>query len=397
MKILSFLTIASVSVLALVSSISAVASDAYGTPFEGWGFVSDDWQVVCDNTLTCRAAGYADESANSSPASILLVVEPQKALPKAYVDFIDLENEFYEPSNNESLVADMGISNEPKVIELWLNNKNYGAINSRSDDSRLMLDKNQTRQVLIHARLNTKIEIRVGSDSWPISDKGMSAVLLKLDEVQGRVGTPIALVSKNNPDRQTPKSAQPIPIIKQAYAYANEEKQQLNPETLAYFQQNINQWVNINDPLLVGSEEKMGDCELVNPNTEAHKRMQEYGSSMLDWEFIPVDKNYTLASHGCWMGAYNASAGYWLINNKRPHNPQLITTAGNDYFDGEIWAVHKDRGLGDCWNRQVWIWNGKAFLQSEVSSSGMCRGFAGGAWSMPTYVSEVIENSTSSN
>lgn len=42
----------------------------------------------------------------------------------------------------------------------------------------------------------------------------MSAVLLKLDDVQGRVGTPIALVGKNNRNRQTPKAALPIPTIK---------------------------------------------------------------------------------------------------------------------------------------------------------------------------------------
>ena len=64
-----------------LTSISAHA--AYGTPFEGWGFVQDDWQVVCDNTLTCRAAGYAEESQLDTPASILLTVIPKIALPSA--------------------------------------------------------------------------------------------------------------------------------------------------------------------------------------------------------------------------------------------------------------------------------------------------------------------------
>ncbi|MBO6225133.1 MAG: DUF1176 domain-containing protein, partial [Psychrobacter sp.] len=63
-----------------LTSISAHA--AYGTPSKGWGFVQDDWQVVCDNTLTCRAAGYADESLLETPASVLLTVIPKVALPK---------------------------------------------------------------------------------------------------------------------------------------------------------------------------------------------------------------------------------------------------------------------------------------------------------------------------
>ncbi|WP_350657601.1 DUF1176 domain-containing protein, partial [Psychrobacter sp. S1-30-MNA-CIBAN-0213] len=91
------------------------------------------------------------------------------------------------------------------------------------------LNTKQTQQLLSHSRQNTKIEIRAGDDRWIISDKGMSAVLLKLDEVQGRVGTSIALVSKNNPNRQTPKAAKAKPVIKKAYSYSDDDKQQLDP------------------------------------------------------------------------------------------------------------------------------------------------------------------------
>ncbi|WP_320158648.1 DUF1176 domain-containing protein [Psychrobacter sp. SCQQ22] len=369
-------------------SLPAVASDAYGDPFEGWGFVKDDWQVVCDNTLTCRAAGYAEESANSDPVSILMVVEPKKALPKVYVDFIYSDDEFYQSSSDDSL----NTGNESSHTELWLNDKSYGAINSRSDDdSRHMLDENQTKQLLRHARLNTKIEVRVGRDRWTISDKGMGAVLLKLDEVQGRVGTSIALVSKNHASKQTPKSAKPTPVIKKAFAYSEKDNKQLNALRLAYFQKNINTWVDINSEQLIGSEDVMGDCELINPKSDTSINFAKYAGDSSGWEFIPIDATHTLAVHSCWMGAYNAASGYWLIDNAKPRNPQLITTAGNDYSDGEIWAVHKDRGLGDCWNRLVWVWDGQTFAKSEDSSSGMCRGFAGGAWDLPTYVSEVIE------
>lgn len=218
----------------------------------------------------------------------------------------------------------------------------------------------------------------------------MSAVLLKLDEVQGRVGTPIALVSKTNRNRQTPKKAKSAPVIKRAISYSDDDKQQLDPAKLVYFQKNINKWINIDAKELVGSDEDMGDCELVNPKTDAYKRTQEYGADRLDWEFIPVDTTHTLASHLCWQGAYNEGYGYWLINHEKPSHPQLITTMGNEYSAGDIWATHKDRGIGDCWNHAVWTWNGKTFALTEDSSTGMCRGFAGGAWDLPTYVSEVI-------
>ncbi|KKK55632.1 hypothetical protein LCGC14_3072610, partial [marine sediment metagenome] len=43
------------------------------------------------------------------------------------------------------------------------------------------------------------------------------------------------------------------------------------------------------------------------------------------------------------LGAYNFSNGYWLIDNAKPSKPTLITTAGNDYFDGEIIECERAR------------------------------------------------------
>ena len=363
-------------IVATISLLSLPAMAGYGTVSEGWGFVQDDWQVVCDNTRTCRAAGYASEALIDTPASILLTALPKVALPKVQIQFI----------------SEVPLD-ELKPVELWLNNKNYGLLQPNKEDNLLYdLSAKQTQALLDHARIATKIAIRAGDNHWQISDKGMSAVLLKLDDEQGRVGTPIALVSKNNPNRQHPKAALPKPIIQKAFAYSAKDNKTLAPSKLAYFQKNIDKWIDINAEQLIGSKDVMGDCELINPKTETYQRMSEYGSTMLDWDFIPVDDSYMLATHTCWLGAYNFSNGYWLIDNAKPSKPMLITTAGNDYFDGEISATHKDRGIGDCWNRTAWIWNGKTFAKSEESSTGMCRGFAGGAWDLPTYVSQVIRN-----
>ena len=355
-------------------SLPAVASDAYGDPFEGWGFVKDDWQVVCDNTLTCRAAGYASEDQWDMPATILLTAIPKMTLPTGQIQFL---SEITDKTYHDA--------------ELWLNGKNQGKLQPDAEGFVYDLTAKQTKSLISNARFNTKIEVKASGDSWVISDTGMSAVLLKLDEVQGRVGTPLALVSKNAPKSQAPKAAKPTPVIKKAFTYSDKDNKQLNASRLAYFQKNINTWVNIDDEQFVGSEDTTGSCELINPKSDTSINFAKYAGDSSGWDFIPIDATHTLAVHSCWMGAYNAASGYWLIDNAKPRNPQLITTAGNDYSDGEIWAVHKDRGLGDCWNRLVWVWDGQTFAKSEDSSSGMCRGFAGGAWDLPTYVSEVIE------
>ena len=360
----------SAAISALISN-AVYANDAYGNLFEGEDFVKVDWQLVCDNTLTCRAAGYMDESMWDTPASILLTAIPKKS-PTAYMIFLSEA----PLSSNVS-------------IEIWLNGKSFGELLLDADSGTYILNTKQTQQLIRHAQMNTKIELRADNDSWIISDKGMSAVLLKLDEVQGRVGTPLALVSKNNPNRQTPKALKPIPIINKAFAYSEKDNKQLSTARLEYFQKNINQWINIDSEQLFGSGEELSDCKLVNPNTEEFKQM--HGSGMLGWQFMPVDENYTLANHICRTSGFNAVGGYWLIDNGRPHSPKLITTAGTEYYEGEISAIDKYRyNGGDCWDSKTWTWDGKTFALSEDSSSGMCRGFAGGAWNLPTYVSEVV-------
>ncbi|WP_227686299.1 DUF1176 domain-containing protein [Psychrobacter immobilis] len=386
------------TIIALITTglfaLPTLASDSYGTPSEGWGFVKDDWQLVCDNTLTCRAAGYAAEGLVSSDklgdASVLITVEAGKKLSTVQVK---LSN--WEEFEQEKLVPEQ-LSKTNYKVELLLNNKSYGFI-QLSSEREGQLSTAQAQQLLKLANQNTKIQFTSGIYQWQVSDKGLAAVLLKLDEVQGRVGTPLALVSKSSLNRQTPKSAKAKPVIKKAYSYADKDKKQLTPAKLVYFQKNINKWIDIDDKQLVGSNDGMGDCKLVNPKTEAYQRMQEFGADRLGWDFIPVDSKHTLATHECWRGAYNMGVGHWLINHAKPSKPTLITTSASDYSDGEIYALHKDRGIGDCWNRAVWVWDGKTFALTEDSSTGMCRGFAGGAWDLPTYTSEVIRSDNKVN
>ena len=386
------------TIIALITTglfaLPTLASDSYGTPSEGWGFVKDDWQLVCDNTLTCRAAGYAAEGLVSSDklgdASVLITVEAGKKLSTVQVKLSNCE-EFEQ----EKLVPKQ-LSKTNYKVELLLNNKSYGFI-QLSSEREGQLSTAQAQQLLKLANQNTKIQFTSGIYQWQVSDKGLAAVLLKLDEVQGRVGTPLALVSKSSLNRQTPKSAKAKPVIKKAYSYADKDKKQLTPAKLVYFQKNINKWIDIDDKQLVGSNDGMGDCKLVNPKTEAYQRMQEFGADRLGWDFIPVDSKHTLATHECWRGAYNMGVGHWLINHAKPSKPTLITTSASDYSDGEIYAIHKDRGIGDCWNRAVWVWDGKTFALTEDSSTGMCRGFAGGAWDLPTYTSEVIRSDNKVN
>lgn len=385
-------------IIALSSLLSLPALAAYGEPFSGWGFVQNDWQLVCDNTLTCRAAGYAEET--SPPASLLFIVAAQRPITTAYINYIDESEEPDTVDKTES-------ANRQKPPELWLDNKNYGFINYDTNNHRYELNAEQIKQVIRRARKATNIEIRAGDKRYRISDNGLAAVLLKLDEVQGRVGTSLALVSKDSRNRQIPKKALPAPVIHAAYAYpisqyvyANYEEDETGAERAvandpkhlrrisksqkAYWQDNMTSWVK---PTLDSEDNQ---CDVFDTDNA-------YYSKDPKWLFLPVDDQHTLAIHPCWTGAYNEGFGYWLLSNDRPSSPLLVTTSGSDYEKGEIWASHKDRGLGDCWNTAAWIWDGSRFVKSEESTTGLCRGFAGGAWDLPSYVSKVVKTDAAKN
>jgi hypothetical protein len=92
------------------------------------------------------------------------------------------------------------------------------------------------------------------------------------------------------------------------------------------------------------------------------------------------------------MAAHNEGYAYWVTDSALKNPPQLVTRMG-DYHDGgngEIYARHKGRGVGDCREESSAVWDGQAFRPSGKWTTGMCRGFAGGAWKLPTFITNVI-------
>ncbi len=382
MRMLKTVLLVSLSVL----SLPAIAS--YGDPFEGSGFVSEDWQLVCDNTLTCRAAGYSSEVVELR-GSIMMTLPAGEQLPTTQVIL-----NYWDDS--EEINARMKAQNHQ--VELWLDDRYYGSVQLSGNESGTgELTASQTRQLIRQARSHTKIVFKLGDDHWQVSDTGMTAILLKLDDVQGRVGSPLALVSQNNPKRQNLKPAQSIPKIYAASTYPAVEyghnaddlaektaeqkvSQRLSERYDRQWQSKMTKWA-----IATLDSEARDDCNILTSDQTWFDKEDKV------WRFIPIDSTHTLVSHPCWTGAYNFGSGYWLVNNANPSQPKLITISGSDYSNGEIFSAHKGRGLGDCWSMASWTWNGETFAKSREQTTGLCRLIqAGGAWDLPTYISEVI-------
>ena len=78
-----------------------------------------------------------------------------------------------------------------------------------------------------------------------------------------------------------------------------------------------------------------------------------------------------------------------IVDDKPPYAAELVTTEATDSDGHSIHSGQKGRGVGDCWSNDSWTWDGRGFVHSASGGSGQCKGFAGGAWDMPTLVSEV--------
>jgi len=327
---------------------------SYADTVKGISFSHHDWEIACDNTRTCRAVGYqSDEGGENLPLALLL----ERAA-----------------GANQQVTAQLMLGdrseeniNPPDVLMMNVNNKLLGSV--KVDTGKL--SSKQTAALLTALRRDSTIEWLAGKDRWVLSDKGASAVLLKMDEFQGRLGTTGALVKKGNLDESKvlPPLPKPIIISPKLPKTLDEDKQ-----FLADNEYEIRQALKATTDEDDNYCPKLYDPESVKP----------------ELSILRLTSNKFLISSFCWLAAYNWGMGYWIINDKPPYAPKLITTIAEEGFDGAISSSLKGRGIGDCWSTDTWTWNGKDFIHSASSTTGMCKMVAaGGAWQLPTIVTEV--------
>jgi hypothetical protein len=295
-------------------------------------FSHKDWEIACDNTRTCRAAGYQIEADIDKPASILLT---RKAGPGFAVQ----------------AQLQLGGDDLPKAA-IRLKAGSYATEVAGTELSALQVTS------LLPVLLKTnEMQLSSGKLSWKISTEGLNAVLLKMDEFQGRLGTPGALVRKGTRAESSVLAAIPAPVVKAAQVVATK------PQDAA-----------LGKLIFAGIDKKAFAEECGESNAR-------------NLEIVRLTQSKVLLSMGCGLGAYNYTWKLWIANDKPPYAPQMQEANGEfDASSGEVNFGNKGRGIGDCWSHEQWVFNGKDFTSSGESTTGMCRGFAGGAWDLPTYV-----------
>jgi hypothetical protein len=314
-------------------------------------FVHKDWELVCDNTRTCRAAGYQADG-DERLVSMLLTREAGPNTP--------VSMELQLVAGDEG-----GVPTEVRlqVGELLFSNIAVGEELPQETAAKLLAVMPDEEKMILTA----------DSQQWKLSLAGLKAVLLKMDDKQGRIGTPGALAAKGNRPEQhvlppIPMKTLIVPII---------------PSTTK------------EDEKVLAALKDFLDAEC------AEKDAYLEDACKTERVINRLSKDKLLISLLVDRASYNQTVAVWIINDKPPYNPAPATATGLVYdvasenieFEGYNKGVlHSStrNNLGDCWNISSWVWTGNNFEKAAESPAGMCKGFGGGAWYLPTFVSKVV-------
>ncbi|GKX49363.1 DUF1176 domain-containing protein [Pectobacterium carotovorum] len=341
----------------LTALITGIPVLAFATTFADSTFFHKDWEVVCDNTLTCRAAGYSPEKQYSGeeediPGVSLLLTR--------------------HAGQNTPITADVILAEVyqaiPKstTLTLTIDGVDKGQLTSTGDNL-WQLNEKQIPVVLQALKGSAKVAFHHNGVVSELSGAGAYAVLLKMDEKQGRIGTTDAITKKGN--KSSVLSAVTAPVIYTAVT-KQEASRTLTDAEQSAIQKKLLKTLN-------------ADCDRLQPQDDQKAE---------PIELTPLNDSMSLLSTLCWRAAYNEGYAYWVIDNAMQTQPQLVTTDGTDYENGEITSVQKGRGLADCMSYDAWTWDGKTFQQSSASFTGSCRMIQlGGTWDLPYWTTTVIK------
>lgn len=314
-----------------------ISAPLYANPLNGFSFAHKDWEVACDNTGTCRAAGYSDHA-----VSVLLT---RAAGPDTSVY---VEVAFAQRTANQPFVKD---------ATLFIDGQKQGAL-TFSAEGYFKLNYQQRKEFLDALRQDNTIEFAADGERLPLSNTGSSAVLLKMDEFQKRINTQSAVLHPGDKNSNDVLNAEPAPLI---------------------ITQPVIRTPDV-EPLTTAQRQKIEPKIRVTP--EMNCRELEEGQERIYYR-IPVDKQHVLIQTECFDSSRTI---LWLTNTELTASPKLITSDASEYENGEI-ARFSDP-------IQLWVWEGNNFtLRDEYRSGGQGNLSIGGVWTLPTFVSIVRSQS----
>jgi hypothetical protein len=361
------------ALFALCASLAAAGEEA------GLSFSRADWELVCDNTRACRMAGYsAVEDAKAGRAGSVLITRAAGA---------------NTPLEGKVTLADFGAREgyaPPRRLTFYIDGQAEGVLELQEKERVYPLTSAQTQAIIAAARKDGVIAFEGETQSFTLSDQGVSVVLLKMDEAQGRIGTPGALIRTGEKPEEGVLPPLPAPVIR-AVKVRDAPSRVLGAAEVTALK-----------PLLTQSKGKQG-CMFDNLTG----RFGDVELEHADFTLTPLDERHVLISTLCWQGAYSDGYAHWVMDSALSGTPKFVTGDAYDedssrkdgYSAGRIISRKRRLGKEHCWSGSDWVWDGREFRQSADWHSGQCYYdvHLGGAWRLPAFVSEVVSEDRARN
>jgi hypothetical protein len=307
-----------------------------------------DWMAGCDNVKTCTALSLPAEAAD--PVAYLRLERPAGPEGTARL-LLRLRGDLKTP---------------PRTVQLKLDDAAFPAggkplpVTVDSDLATVTFSGENMAALIEAARKATKLTVSAPGLTGSVSLAGSVAAMLWIDEQQGRLGTSTALVRKGTNTAVQPAPA--LPVITAVPA----------------------------PPML---DMKIGKQQAASLRAELKKKDPD--SCEDDPALLEQDEAWALGNKrvlvalACSRGAYNLSSSFFIMPENEPAKaaPLSFADGGNDLtnasFDprtGHVSFFDKGRGIGDCGAAGGYAWTGSAFVQTEFSMMGECRGISSEDW-----------------
>lgn len=313
-----------------------------------------DWSATCGNDGTCWAFGFAPEFA---AGWVRITLEPgPDAQPQILFG--------YWPDSD---------AKGSGQIALTIDGRAFASTLSPEGEPEAPIGEIRTAaRAAIDAMAQGKVMTIRGASTQDVSLHGAAAALLWIDEKQGRLNTPTALIRRGDRPASTVPVAPPLPTVTPAPAVDQ-----------AGFG-DVNQTV----PAALRSRTEVGTCL-------KESAMPAVSDMVMS---ARLDARTELWGVPCGAGAYNVSHNWYLTGpgGRDPRPAILAGTAGpgadpvmadnstvNGGYDPKTRTLStfaKGRGIGDCGSAQTWAWTGDRFVLTEESTMGQCAGVRSDLW-----------------
>ncbi len=341
-----------------LSLLLMLSGAVFGQSNDGQG--SEDWVLVCDNTNTCRLAGYQMES-DDHPVSVLITREAGDVPMSVY---LALE------AKDQPLPAQVKLTIDGEDLgEVPLNKEGRGLFNAVQMQA---LGKSIGKNTI------PTINFTDGERVWRLSPNGARRRFIELEEKQKRINRPGSFTSPG--DSTTPMlAAKKKPVLKLVVPPADSPTS-WSREDAGFAQLNTD---------IAKALKNMGiKCHPLINNEEAVNEFAKF-------TVFKLTNDKVLLQSPCEYGTYNMTSVFAVASGEKHkiEKVYLISSFGESddkaYSKGVIRGVEKPGGREDCTAVRELSWDGYKFEETKVLHKGLCRGFSKNPWELPSVVSDV--------